>query len=152
MNGHPINSNDRAAVGRVPRALNTTRRHFLQTTAIAASAFTIVPRGVLGGPDAPSNKLNIAGIGIGGMGKDNLKACAGENILALCDVDANYAGKVFATYPQAKVYRDFRQMLGQQKDIEAVIVATPDHTHAPIAMAAMRAGKHVYVTNERSVK
>ena len=61
--------------------------------------------------------------------------------MALCDVDANYAAKVFATHPQAKVYRDFRQMLDQQKDIEAVIVATPDHSHAPIAMAAMRAGK-----------
>jgi predicted dehydrogenase len=65
--------------------------------------------------------------------------------VALCDVDANYAAKVFATYPQAKVYRDFRQMLDQQKDIEAVMLATPDHTHASIAMAAMRAGKHVYV-------
>ena len=65
--------------------------------------------------------------------------------MALCDVDANYAAKVFATHPQAKVYRDFRQMLDQQKDIEAVMLATPDHTHASIAMAAMRAGKHVYV-------
>jgi predicted dehydrogenase len=123
------------------------RRQFLKTTTLAASAVTILPRHVLGGAGrkAPSEKLNIAGVGVGGMGKNNLRACASENIVALCDVDANYAAKVFATYPQAKVYRDFRQMLDQQKDIEAVIVATPDHTHAPIAMAAMRAGKHVYV-------
>jgi len=127
--------------------MKETRRQFLKTTTLAASAVTIMPRHVLGGAGrkAPSENLNIAGVGVGGMGKNNLRACAGENIVALCDVDANYAGKVFATYPQARVYRDFRQMLDQQKDIEAVIVATPDHTHAPIAMAAMRAGKHVYV-------
>ena len=127
--------------------MKETRRQFLKTTTLAASAVTILPRHVLGGAGrkAPSEKLNIAGVGVGGMGKNNLRACAGENIVALCDVDANYAAKVFAAYPQAKVYRDFRQMLDQQKDIEAVIVATPDHTHAPIAMAAMRAGKHVYV-------
>jgi predicted dehydrogenase len=127
--------------------MKPTRRQFLKTTTLALSAFSIVSRHVLGGPGqkAPSEKLNIAGVGVGGMGKNNLKACAGENIVALCDVDAKYAGKVFETYPKAKTYRDFRQMLDQQKDIEAVIVATPDHTHAPIAMAAMRAGKHVYV-------
>lgn len=129
------------------RGMKSTRRHFLKTSGLAASAFSLVPRHVLGGPGqkAPSEKLNIAGVGIGGMGQANLRACSGENIVALCDVDANYAGKVFAAYPQAKAYRDFRQMLEQQKDIEAVIVATPDHTHAPIAMAAMKAGKHVYV-------
>jgi predicted dehydrogenase len=127
--------------------MNETRRQFLKTTALAAAAVTLVPRHVLGqsGRKAPGEKLNIAGVGVGGMGKNNLKACAGENIVALCDVDANYAASVFAAYPQAKVYRDFREMLDRQKDIEAVIVATPDHTHAPIAMAAMRAGKHVYV-------
>ena len=124
-----------------------TRRNFLKTTVLAGSAFSLVPRHVLGGPrqKAPSEKLNIAGIGIGGMGASNLNACSAENIVALCDVDADYAAKTFATYPKAKQYRDFRQMLEQQKDIEAVIVATPDHSHAMIAMAAIRAGKHVYV-------
>jgi predicted dehydrogenase len=117
----------------------------LQTTAIAASAFTVVPRQVLGGPQAPSNKLNIAGIGVGGMGAQNLKNCAAENIVALCDVDAGYAAKTFQTYPNARVYTDYRVMLEKQKDIEAVIVATPDHWHAIIALAAIRAGKHVYV-------
>lgn len=125
------------------------RREFLGSAVAASAAFTIVPRHVLGGPNykAPSDKLNIAGIGIGGKGKHNLEPCkkAGENIVALCDVDEDYAGAVFKEYPDAKVYKDFRVMLEQQKDIDAVIVATPDHSHAVIAMAAMQLGKHVYV-------
>jgi predicted dehydrogenase len=127
--------------------MKDSRRQFLKTTALATSAVSIVPRHVLGGPGqrAPADKLNIAGIGVGGMGQNNLKACSGENIVALCDVDSTYAAKTFAEYPKARIYRDFRQMLDAQKDIEAVIVATPDHTHALIALAAMRAGKHVYV-------
>jgi predicted dehydrogenase len=127
--------------------MNDTRRSFLKTSTLAASAFVIAPRHVLGGQGQtpPSEKLHVAGVGVGGMGQNNIRACADENIVALCDVDANYAAKVFAAYPQATVYRDFRQMLDRQKDIDAVIVATPDHTHAPIAMAAMQAGKHVYV-------
>ncbi len=122
-----------------------TRRRFLATTASAA-AFTIVPRHVLGGAGQtpPSEKLNIAGIGIGGMGAVNLGALESENIIALCDVDHAHAAKTFAKYPEAKVYRDYREMLEKQKDIDAVVIATPDHTHAVIAMAAMRAGKHVY--------
>jgi predicted dehydrogenase len=127
--------------------VNTNRREFLRTTTLVASGVSIVPRYVLGGPGQkpPSEKLNIAGIGVGGMGQNNVKACAEENIVALCDVDSHYASKVFTAYPRATVYTDFRQMLDKQKDIEAVIVATPDHTHAPVALAAMRAGKHVYV-------
>lgn len=124
-----------------------SRRGFLKGTATAAAAFTIVPRHVLGGPgfQAPSDKLNIAGVGIGGMGKNNIKACADENIVALCDIDDEYAAPVYETYPKAKKYHDFRVMLEKQKDIDAVIVATPDHTHAVVAMAAMQLGKHVYV-------
>jgi predicted dehydrogenase len=112
-----------------------------------STAFSILPRSLLAGSGEkpPSEKLNIAGIGVGGMGQNNVRACADENIVALCDVDAHYAGKTFAKYPKARVYQDFREMLEKQKDIDAVIVATPDHTHATIAMAAMRAGKHVYV-------
>ena len=79
------------------------------------------------------------------MGKDNLSRCEGERIVALCDVDFGLAAKIFAKYPEAKRYKDFRVMLDKQKDIDAVIVATPDHTHAVIAMAAMERGKHVYV-------
>jgi predicted dehydrogenase len=94
---------------------------------------------------APSEKLNIAGVGVGGMGASNLRKCSAENIVALCDIDQDYAAKTYRQYPKAKLHRDFRQMLDQQKDIDAVIVATPDHSHAVVALAAIRAGKHVYV-------
>ena len=126
-----------------------SRGHFLTTTAAAATAFTIVPRHVLGGPgyQAPSDTLNIAGIGVGGMGRNNVQGCAeaGENIYALCDVDYEYAARCFKLYPKAKKYKDYREMLEKEPSIDAVIVATPDHNHAHIAMAAMKAGKHVFV-------
>jgi predicted dehydrogenase len=79
------------------------------------------------------------------MGKNNLKRCETENIVALCDVDFGMADEVFKKYPDAKQYKDYRVMLDEQKDIDAVIVATPDHSHAVIAMAAMERRKHVYV-------
>ena len=106
----------------------------------------IVPRHVLGGPGytAPSEKLHVAGVGIGGMGAGNLVGLSGENIVALCDVDQRYAAKSYRRFPDAKRYVDFRRMLESQKDIDAVMVATPDHMHASIAMAAIRMGKHVY--------
>jgi predicted dehydrogenase len=179
-----------------------SRRKFLTTTAAAAAvstavttanAFTIVPRHVLGrGFTPPSDKLNIAGIGIGGIGRANLVALATQNIVALCDVDWDYAGKAFEHldtdiqtlktrleqpdsqsapgappvefdrvkaqkrldgmirlktehWPKAKHYQDYREMLDRQKDIDAVVVATADHMHAPIALAAMDLDKHVYV-------
>jgi predicted dehydrogenase len=123
-----------------------SRRKFVGGMA-AAAGVVIVPRHVLGGPGytAPSDKLNIAGIGVGGMGANNIRSCANENIVALCDVDDDLAAKTFKTYPNAKTYRDFRVMLEKQKDIDAVVVATPDHNHAVIAMAFMQLGKHVYV-------
>jgi len=115
----------------------------------AVAAFTIVPRHVLGGTGnkPPSEKLNIAGVGSGGMGASNINACSdiGENIVALCDVDDDRAKDTFNRYPKARKWKDFRKMLDEQKDIDAVIVATPDHTHAVAAMYAMRRGKHVYV-------
>ena len=122
-----------------------SRRRFLRATA-ATAAFTIVPRHVLGGAQhtAPSAKLNIAGIGVGGMGKSNLSQLETENIVALCDVDHAYAAGTFKKYPQAKVYSDYREMLDKEKSIDAVMIATPDHTHAVISMEAMRRGKHVY--------
>ncbi|HIJ70443.1 MAG TPA: Gfo/Idh/MocA family oxidoreductase [Planctomycetes bacterium] len=140
-----------------------SRRRFLAHTAATTAAFTIVPRHVLGGPGhtPPSEKLNVAGVGVGGMGASNLFEIAGlemdeddnilsregtgENIVALCDVDDEFAGRVYEIFPKAKRYRDFRRMLEKQKDIDAVVVATPDHTHAVVAMAAMQLGKHVYV-------
>jgi predicted dehydrogenase len=120
-----------------------SRRQFAARTALAALSAAIVPSRVLGA-QAPSNRLHIAGIGIGGMGASNLKACAGENIVALCDVDRDYAAKTIALYPNATLYTDYREMLDKEKGIDAVVIATPDHTHATIALAALQAGKHVY--------
>ena len=110
--------------------------------AAAAVAFTYVPKRVLSGE--AGNKLNIAGVGIGGRGEGDLHELASENIVALCDVDQKYAAKVFKKYPDAKKYRDFRRMLDSQKNIDAVVVATPDHSHAIVAMTAIKMGKHVY--------
>ena len=124
-----------------------SRRDFVGAAA-AVAAFTVVPRHVLGGQgnQAPSDKVNVAAIGAGGMGAANTDACAGAgaNIVALCDVDFERAAGQFRKYPNAKQYKDFRKMLDEQKDIDAVIVATPDHMHAIASIAAMRRGKHVY--------
>lgn len=122
-----------------------TRRDFVHASA-AATAFTIVPRHVLGrGFRAPSDTLNIACIGVGGMGRNDVKGVAGENLIALCDVDWKAADESFRTNPKAKRYRDYREMLDREhKSIDAVTISTPDHTHAVAAMAALRAGKHVY--------
>jgi predicted dehydrogenase len=133
----------------MPNTDSITRRSFLgaaATTAAAATAFTIAPAGIFVRPgrQPPSSKLNIAGIGFGGMGQGNLAALETENIVALCDVDEEYAGPVFQKYPSARKWRDYREMLEQQKDIDAVVIATPDHTHAVITLAALQAGKHVY--------
>jgi len=132
-----------AKVNKIKKQIS--RREFLKATTVA-SAFVIVPRHVLGGPAhrPPSEKLNIAGIGVGGMGGSNLRQCESENIVALCDVDSNYAAKTFKRYPKAKVHKDYRVMFEKQKDFDAVVIATPDHTHAVITMAAIEAGKHVY--------
>ena len=123
-----------------------SRRQFLKSASGAVAAFTIVPRHVLGqGQTPPSEKLSIAGIGAGGMGGSDINAVAeGNNIIALCDVDLRRASTI-EKYPEAKVYRDFRKMFDEMADqIDAVIVGTPDHTHAVAAMAAIKRGKHVY--------
>jgi len=122
-----------------------SRRRLLGGAA-ATAGFFIVPRHVLGGQgkQPPSEKLNIAGIGLGAMGSDNLRACDAENIVALCDVDWDMASVTFKKYPKAKRYKDYRRMFDRGDNIDAVIVATPDHTHAVITAAAMKHGKHVY--------
>ncbi|MBN2133462.1 MAG: Gfo/Idh/MocA family oxidoreductase [Sedimentisphaerales bacterium] len=123
-----------------------SRRRFVGSAA-ATAAFSIVPRHVLGGPRnvAPSEKLNIAGIGVGGRGADDLRGVESEKIVALCDVDWRSAAGTFRRYPDAKQYRDFREMLDKEGDaIDAVVVATPDHVHAVASMAAIKRGKHVY--------
>jgi predicted dehydrogenase len=160
------------------------RRTFIRRASLAAAAFTIVPRHVLGGPRhiPPSDLVNIAGVGVGGMGRVNLAALSTQNIVALCDVDWGYVDARFSQIPsqieqsmrriqqlpsaeqrahaqiqvddlqrlhekapRAARYTDYREMLEKQKDIDAVLIATPDHTHAVIALAAMDLGKHVYV-------
>ncbi len=124
----------------------TSRRRFLGTAA-GVAAFTVVPRHVLGGPGRtpPSEKLNIAGIGVGGRGGGDLQALESENIVALCDADWNRAAGAFRRYPNAAQYKDLREMLDkEEKNIDAVVVATPDHCHAVASMAAIKRGKHVY--------
>lgn len=122
------------------------RRRLLGMAGGMVASAMLVPRHVLGGPRhiSPSEKMNIAGIGVGGMGAANLANLESENIVALCDVDPNYASRTIAKYPKARFYADFREMLDRQKEIDGVVVATPDHTHAVISAAAMRCGKHVY--------
>jgi predicted dehydrogenase len=167
-----------------------SRRSFIRNAAVTGAAVSIVPRHVLGrGFTPPSDLLNIAAVGVGGMGRSNLINLASQNIVALCDVDWAYTdknlsrldtdasnlqqhidhpdatGKAAAPQmndkakarlanilhlkndliPKAKRYSDYRKMLDQQKDIDAVVVATPDHMHASIALASMDIGKHVYV-------
>ncbi|MBN2029522.1 Gfo/Idh/MocA family oxidoreductase [bacterium] len=180
-----------------------SRRNFLGMTAGTAAAFTIVPRHVLGGAgyQAPSDMINVAGIGVGARGASDIGGIADPdvpivrpqrtntgqpytaeqlaemearnaqraaqqrasgqtqqqqqqrerepralaNIYALCDVDMEFAAHVFKGYPKAKVYQDFRKMLDNEKEIDAVVIGTPDHMHAPIAAYAMKMGKHVYV-------
>jgi predicted dehydrogenase len=192
-----------------PKSKRLSRRSFLGTTATAAAAFTIIPRYVMGGTGytAPSDILNVAGIGVGSQGggdiqqlctpdvpivrpqrnfngtpmtKEQIAAqearraemmkrnpppggqsntnapvqmgAAGSgktiklaNIYALCDVDSNYAGHIFKGYPKAKIYNDWRELLDKEKSIDAVVIGTPDHNHAMIAAAFMRAKKHVYL-------
>ena len=136
---------------------NVTRRTFLTHTAVAAGGLMIVPRHVLGGPGyrAPSDRLNIAGIGAGGRGTQVLAGASAfdeasgdtlENIVALTDVDDARAANTYGRYEKAARYRDYRVMLDEMhSSIDAVMIATPDHMHAVQAMAAMQLGKHVYV-------
>jgi len=121
-----------------------SRRAFIGGS--AAAAITILPGRVLGGPGRtpPSEKLNIAGIGVGGQGAWDLDNVSSENIVALCDVDQARAAGTFKRYPKAKRYRDFRVMLEKERQIDAVVVATPDHVHAVATMTAIKMGKHVY--------
>lgn len=128
------------------RTSNRVSRRQVIAAGAAATAFTIVPRHVLGGPGQkpPSEKLNIAGVGVGGMGTGDVRNAMSENIVALCDVDQRALERNAKIHPKAKLYRDFRKMLETQKDIDAVMVATPDHNHAVVSIMAMKLGKHVH--------
>lgn len=141
-------------------ASSMTRRSFLGTATAAASGLMIVPRHVLGadqksGRKAPSDTLNIGCVGVMGKGFSDIQSVSGENVVALCDVDDELMARFLgsdrheprrkAMYDKARKYRDFRIMLEREKGLDAVVVSTPDHTHAVIAMAAINLGKHVFV-------
>ena len=130
------------------------RREFIRNSVISATVFTVVPRYVLGGNGyiAPSDKLNIACIGIGGKGRVDVNGVSSENIIALCDVDqdravsgkGNFNKNAYEAFPNARRYQDFREMLDKESDIDAVTISTPDHIHAIATITAMKKGKHVY--------
>ena len=143
-----------------------TRREFLAGTSTAAFGAMVVPRHVLGGPgyQAPSDTMNIAIIGVGAQGTENAQELLTENIVAVCDVDFGFAERKVAErtkerdgkprpngmlwqekFLKATKYTDFRKLLETQRDIDGVVIATPDHLHAVIAKAAMETGRHVYV-------
>ncbi|MFT4533927.1 MAG: putative dehydrogenase [Saprospiraceae bacterium] len=136
---------------------NPTRRAFLKKASIAAAGISIVPRHVLGGVGyvAPSDQIRIATVGAGGKGHSDTWRASGmkkaggkatEQIVALCDVDMNTAAETFAMFPKAKKYKDYRRMLAEMdNEIDAVIISTPDHMHAPVGMDAISRGKHVYI-------
>jgi predicted dehydrogenase len=127
----------------------SNRRKFIKQAGIATAGLTIVPRYVLGGAGyiPPSDKLNVAFVGAWGKAENHLEALGPtENVVALCDVDDRMAANAWEMFPKASRHKDFRKMLDSVgKDIDGVVVTTPDHTHAVAAMAAMQMGKHVYV-------
>ncbi len=121
-----------------------SRRKFIGNVSLATAGVTILPSHVIGGLGhlAPSDKLNIAGIGVGGVGGTNINNCNSQNIVALCDVDWDYASGMFEKYPNAKKYKDYRKMFDDiGDDIDAVVIATPDHTHAITAAACHEDGE-----------
>jgi hypothetical protein len=128
--------------------MTVSRREFIKKGSLAAAGLMIVPSAVLGkkvGRVAPSDRLNIVGVGVGGRGASVLKEFKDQNIIALCDVDWRYSKKVFDDYPTIPKYKDFRKLFDEMgKKIDAVMVATADHTHAVIAARAIAEGKHVY--------
>ncbi len=133
------------------KLLSSSRREFLRNTAITAAGFIILPRHVLGGKGfiAPSDRLAIAGVGVGGKGESdiaNFYKSGKADIVFLCDVDERRSAMTVNNFPKAKYYKDWREMLDKEhKNFDAVSVSTPDHTHAVAAYSAMQLGKHVYV-------
>jgi len=134
-----------------------TRREFIGKTAAGAAGLMIVPRHVLGGRgvQAPSDTLNIGCVGVWGKGASDIVSVSTENIVALCDVDDEMMARFLkserhtpeqqAKYEKANKYRDFREMLDKERSLDAVVVSTPDHTHAVIALRVIKMGKHVFV-------
>src|SRR4051794_11902793 len=125
----------------------SSRRHFLKSAVITTAGGIILPSFIRAQEsNPPSRKVNYAAIGCGGKGFSDLeKASKGNNVVALCDVDSKNLAKAAMKFPNARQYRDFRKMLDEVKEIEAVTVSTPDHAHYPAAMHAIALGKHVCV-------
>ncbi len=124
-----------------------SRRNFIKKSTLAAAGLYIFPSKVISGlgHKAPSDKMNIVGVGIGGKGHPNLVGMNTENIIGLCDVDWKYAAGCFNEFPKAKRYKDWRIMFDELgKEIDGVMISTPDHTHATIAARAITMDKHVY--------
>jgi predicted dehydrogenase len=121
-----------------------SRRYFIMGTAVAATGLATKNAYAKKRGKSPNEKLNIAGIGVGGQGGNDIDNVSSENIVALCDVDDEHAAKVYKRYPKAKVYSDYRTMLEKEKGVDAVVVGTPDHLHAVVSMTAIQLGKHVY--------
>jgi hypothetical protein len=132
-----------------PTTNQTTKDGISRRAFIAAglAAPLVVPRSVLGGAgfQAPGDKLRIACVGCGGVGEDYLAGCASEEIVALCDLDHEFSAPVFKQYPKAKIYKDFREMFDkEEKNFDALIIATPDHWHYHLVMAGLAMNKHIY--------
>jgi len=123
----------------------TTRRAFLQSSLVGGAGVLLLRHGKAAFGYEANDKLNVAAVGIGGMGASNVGNVSSQNLVALCDVHESHAAQTFESHPQAKRYKDFRRMLEEMHgQIDAVVVSTPDHTHAVAAVAAMKRGKHVY--------
>lgn len=122
-----------------------TRREMLRTATVAAGVWTATGSLARAKADSPNEKLNIAGIGVGGRGAGDVNGTAHENLVALCDVDEKRAAQTYQRYPKARQFKDFRKMLDEiHNQIDAVVIGTPDHTHAPAGVMAMKLGKHCY--------
>jgi predicted dehydrogenase len=121
----------------------TLKRRDVLLAGAAGAGLVVLRSGIVTGADAPSNKLNVAGIGVGGRGWADLNACRSENIVALCDVNAKNLAKAAEKFPEARTYVDWRKCL-EQKDIEAVVCGSTDHTHAFICTWALNRDMHVY--------
>jgi predicted dehydrogenase len=122
---------------------NFSRRSFIKGASAAAAGAIFIPNFL---SCSPNNRLNIAVIGVGGRGQASWTQVPQESIVAMCDVDDRQSAAGFLACPKAKRYKDFRKMFDEMaRDIDAVIIATPDHTHFAAAMAAMELGKHVFV-------
>src|SRR5262245_54265135 len=120
------------------------RREFLKHAAATGAGFWVASHAAMSESRSPNEKLNLAIIGAGGRGAENLRSVASENIVALCDVDENNLNKAAAGHPKARKYADFRKLFDDCKDIDAVVVSTTEHTHAFATMPAIKHGKHVY--------